>query len=134
MKSKLTKCKACGAEIAKTAKTCPQCGAKHKSGHPILAAILLLIAIGIFCGSMSHLGTTQNKVTLEKFNKVTTGMTYEQVIEIIGFEGELNSEVDFDIGEQYRTEIYTWINPNGSNMNATFQGGVLVTKAQAGLK
>jgi hypothetical protein len=30
--------------------------------------------------------------------------------------------------------MYSWKNENGSNMNAMFQAGVLVSKAQSGLK
>lgn len=49
MSKKLTDCKACGAEIAKSAKTCPHCGAKNKK--PIFKkwwfwAIVVLVLIG----------------------------------------------------------------------------------------
>lgn len=47
--SKLIKCKSCGAEIAKTAKTCPQCGAKNAPGclTKILAVVLLITLIAV---------------------------------------------------------------------------------------
>lgn len=47
--SKLIKCKSCGAEIAKTAKTCPQCGAKNAPGclTKILAVVLSIALIAI---------------------------------------------------------------------------------------
>lgn len=45
MKTKLTKCKTCGADIAKDAKTCPSCGAKNKVLHPIRGVIAGIIAI-----------------------------------------------------------------------------------------
>lgn len=41
-------CKDCGAEIARSARACPHCGAKIKRGHPVLIVILaffVLIAI-----------------------------------------------------------------------------------------
>lgn len=38
---KLIKCKSCGQEIAKTAKTCPHCGAKNKK--PSIVGIILLV-------------------------------------------------------------------------------------------
>ena len=49
MANKLIKCKSCGADIAKSAKTCPQCGAKNKK--PIYKkwwfyAILVIILLG----------------------------------------------------------------------------------------
>ena len=46
---KMTKCKSCGAEIAKSAKTCPQCGAKQKHTLKTVAFVLLVIfLIGVF--------------------------------------------------------------------------------------
>lgn len=55
---KLTTCKACGAQIAKSAKTCPQCGAKNKKKHVFLGIVLcffgiMLIAAGMGGGSES---------------------------------------------------------------------------------
>lgn len=44
MSNKLVKCKACGAEIAKSAKTCPQCGAKQKK-HTVLGVVLLVLGV-----------------------------------------------------------------------------------------
>lgn len=41
--SKLVKCKSCGAEIAKSTKACPRCGAKKKNG--CLSAVFSIIAI-----------------------------------------------------------------------------------------
>lgn len=51
--SKLIKCKSCGAEIAKNAKSCPQCGAKNKK--PIFKrwwfwAVIVIIAVTAFSG------------------------------------------------------------------------------------
>ena len=43
----MTTCKACGAEIAKSAKSCPHCGAKNKKPPVILIAIAVIILIGI---------------------------------------------------------------------------------------
>lgn len=132
--TKMTKCRACGADIAKSAATCPRCGAKNKKGHPILTLFLILFILGAVAAAGQTGSPSKEELTLEKFNSVSTGMTYEEVVDIIGFEGELSSQVDLDMGQQYKTEIYTWANTNGSNMNATFQGGAVVSKAQFGLK
>lgn len=43
---KMTKCKTCGADIAKSAKVCPACGAKQKK-PVVLIVIAVFIAIGI---------------------------------------------------------------------------------------
>lgn len=51
--AKLIKCKACGAEIAKSAKTCPHCGAKNKKRGPwgIIIAVIVVIALVGSCSS-----------------------------------------------------------------------------------
>lgn len=47
---KLTKCKACGEEIAKSAKACPHCGARQHRGVAVLCAIIIIIAIAACVG------------------------------------------------------------------------------------
>ena len=51
--SKMTTCKICSKEIAKSAKSCPHCGAKLKMGFvkKIGIGFLVLIGIGVV-GSM----------------------------------------------------------------------------------
>lgn len=46
MKNNLTKCKACGGSVAKSAKQCPHCGAKMHQG--VYAACAVIIVITIF--------------------------------------------------------------------------------------
>ena len=47
MKSKLVKCKTCGAEIAKNAKKCPNCGAPQ---HQVALTIATLLGVfAVFC-------------------------------------------------------------------------------------
>lgn len=70
-------------------------------------------------------------VTQANFQKLKTGMTYADVVEILGAEGELISETD--IGG-FKTEMYVWKAGFMANMNATFQRGKLVSKAQLGLE
>ena len=61
MKTKLIKCKACDAEIAKTAKCCPHCGAKNKK--PIYKRVWLwvLVVIVIFASMGNDTETTPSK-------------------------------------------------------------------------
>ena len=51
MSEKLHTCKACGQQIAKTAKNCPHCGAKNKKGNPIVIGILVVIVLAIIIGA-----------------------------------------------------------------------------------
>jgi hypothetical protein len=70
-------------------------------------------------------------VRLEQFFRIKTGMTYKQAASIVGSPG-VESVRDAEAG--ILTVVYTWKNPDGSNMSAMFQNGRLINKAQAGLK
>ena len=72
-------------------------------------------------------------VTMANFSRLKSGMSYSQVVSILGSEGtEMSSN---DIGG-YTTVMYQWEGRGGfgANMNAMFQNGELVSKAQFGLK
>jgi len=77
----------------------------------------------------------QDGVTLEQFNRVQTGMTLIEVISIMGH-GTLDSEVDLGIGAAFVTRMYSWNGRGsiGANASIMFQGGRVVSKAQAGLR
>ncbi len=71
MNKKMTKCKACGQEIAKNAKACPHCGAKNKK--PIfkkwwfwVIIVVLFIAIGNSGSDTDNEGTTNNNTKVEE--------------------------------------------------------------------
>ncbi len=74
-------------------------------------------------------------ITMAKYKKIKSGMTYQEVVKIIGEEGEESSRVE--IPGIPITVMYMW-KAKGfmamGNMNATFQGNKLTTKAQFGLK
>lgn len=76
------------------------------------------------------------ELTKAEFDQIENGMTYEEVVAIIGSEGELMSEVGAE-GEQFYTSMYMWEGESlGSNANVTFQGSpaVVEMKAQFGLE
>ncbi len=75
--------------------------------------------------------TKTTGVTLENFNKIQTGMSYRQVVAILGEEGTVMSENEI---AGYRTVLYQWKGGVLANMNATFQNDKLVSKAQFGLQ
>ncbi len=76
-----------------------------------------------------------SKISLEEFNSIKNGMTYKEVVEIIGGEGEVLSESGEE-GSKYHTIMYKWDGEGGfgANANAMFQGGKLISKSQLGLK
>lgn len=70
-------------------------------------------------------------VTLAEYNQLATGMSYEQACKVLDGKGvELSRN---EIGDIV-TVMYAWQNPDGSNMNAMFQDGGLIQKAQFGLR
>ena len=73
-------------------------------------------------------------IDLEKFNNVETGMSYSEVCNILGYEGELISEGNIG-DDKLDTKMYAYYGENlGSNANFTFQNDKLISKAQIGLK
>jgi Skp family chaperone for outer membrane proteins len=70
-------------------------------------------------------------ITKAAYDRIQTGMTYRQVVEIIGQQGEELSRNSIG-GEE--TVMCQWTTRTGPNMNAIFQGGRLVQKAQFGLE
>lgn len=86
----------------------------------------------------SQIGVTDASdatITKEEFDKISNGMTYEQIVEIIGGEGDKLSESGNE-GDQYHTVMYMYNGEGdlGANANFTFQGGKLQNKSQMGLK
>ena len=72
-------------------------------------------------------------VTKANFDKIKNGMKYDDVVKILGKEGELVSESE--VGG-FKTVMYSWNGDEGwgANMNAMFQNGKLISKSQFGLK
>lgn len=74
----------------------------------------------------------EEKMTLEKFNKIEIGMTYQQVVDIAGEEGTLSTESSY--GNQ-TMKIYYWYAKNGiSNATVSFMNGKVNAKSQIGLE
>lgn len=69
-------------------------------------------------------------VTIENFNKLKTGMKYEDVVKILGSEGTVISESEV---AGYKTVMYQWKGGYVANMNCMFQNGKMMSKAQFGL-
>jgi uncharacterized membrane protein len=70
-------------------------------------------------------------VTLAEFDQIQTGMTYEQVRDLIGSDGTVSSEVNIG-GTQSKT--YTWEGPRVDFMSGSaiviFQDGKVSSKSQ----
>ena len=117
----------------------------------LLAILVIVVVIAIAGGDGDDTNTTNNDkdnvsdnnkeqtndtdglLTEEKFAQIQNGMTYEEVVDIIGSEGTVVSESGTK-GDPYHTVIYEfktdgWL----AAANMTFQGGKLLNKSQAGL-
>lgn len=77
-------------------------------------------------------------VSLQKYHRIQMGMSYNQVVEIIGTHGNELSRNEMPgvpgVMPGIVTVMYMWQNSDGSNMNAMFQNNKLMNKAQFGLQ
>ena len=68
---------------------------------------------------------------MANYKRLNLGMTYAQVVEILGEEGiELSSN---DLAG-YKITIYRWGEAFGTSINMTFQNDKLIQKSQSDLK
>lgn len=154
----LINCDECGKEISEKATTCPNCGntlkkvsyekkPKKPSGclkfFLIFFVVIFIVIVAGIVGtnlmndeiqkSISGVATSDEYITLDAYNKIETGMTYEEVVEIIGSNGVETSTVT---SNDITISIYTWYGNGvaGSNANVTFTNDEATAKAQVGLK
>jgi ABC-type Zn uptake system ZnuABC Zn-binding protein ZnuA len=90
----------------------------------ILIVCLILFMTG--CGS-SGSNNKSNIVDKLKYDHIKEGMSYAQVVEIIGSKGQ-------ETGHSTTSKNYWWKNPDGSGLYALFVKDELVVKSQTGLK
>jgi hypothetical protein len=153
----LKKCNECGKEVSTKAESCPNCGAvlRKKTGclTTIGASFLIFIVLGVLGSLMNENSTTPSSkpeagfkmpsigkqiVTFDEYQRIQNGLSYRQVVQIIGAEGEEVSRNKMEgvpgVMESVETVMYQWVNSSGSNMNAMFQNDMLIQRAQFGLK
>lgn len=84
---------------------------------------------------LSQSGLTGNSgdaaITKAKFDQVKTGMTYDEVKDVIGSEGEMTSMSK--IGDSTLAS-YVWKGERFANMRATFKDEKMTSKSQSNLK
>lgn len=155
-------CQKCGKEIKDDAKFCEGCGTpvnsvnetvnkvkqqpKKKKGLSgcfiTILVFIVIIAIGIIAASVQNEGIQRavsgvnnesEYITLEEYNKIENGMTYDEVKNIVGSAG---TETATSSGYGVTITMVTWYGNGiaGSNANVTFQNGLVTGKAQVGLK
>jgi len=79
--------------------------------------------------------TNSPKMNMAEFTSIQNGMTYDEVVAIVGGSGTLSSEVGTK-GEMFYTQTYTFEGEGdfGANVILSFQDGALTMKTQYGLK
>ena len=84
------------------------------------------------------MGVPDDVVSKDNYDRIRDGMSYSEVVGIIGSRGtELSSsrlEGIEGVMPSITTKMYSWQNPNATNMTAMFQNDRLVSKAQFGLR
>lgn len=136
----------------------PSVEGKMKNSLNLGFIVLVLVVLGCSCPKLDELGkkdsspspsptpvstsspteTTTNKTTTstgdltkDKFNRIKTGMSYKQVVEIIGSEGEETSSSQFG---RYKVASYKWSGSGYAMIFAVFNSDKLTSKSQANLK
>lgn len=94
------------------------------------------IGYDAFGGEYASATDNPPTISLEEFEAIQTGMSYQEVFDIVGSRGTVLSEVDVGLGDEYYTAVYYWDGEGslGANANITFQGGKVSAKAQFGLE
>lgn len=139
------KCKKCGTELGKKEKFCPNCGARARmsKGWTIVLVVFVLLFVLIAAIAISGEGGTDTHtttepeteyITLDEFNKIKNGMTYEQVCKIIGCEGKLVTSSE--IGGS-TSQTYGWSSKDMGGVtygaSVVFIDGKVTGKTQVGL-
>lgn len=137
----LISCPDCGRQVSSSASSCPNCGAplyrgkkKKKPGavRITLATLLIFLGVGLIAYSVSSNNPAPDgkaHITLDEYNQIQAGMTYDEVVSIVGGDGEITSESEF---AGIKTKIVDWYAdaPRGANANVTFQDDIVISKSQ----
>lgn len=122
MSKTMIKCKVCGAEIAKSAKVCPSCGAKNKK-HTVLAVVLIILGILLLASAFggNDSGPTRVDTGNDGGNQPTTSQEPDAVPE----------KTIFGVGEKVDLNgIYVTLSDvsksTGSSFNTPSDGNVFL--------
>lgn len=80
------------------------------------------------CESSSDRDATDINLTMAQYNSIHNGMTYSEVVNLLGFDGVASNS-----GNLPEPELFTWIANNG-NIVVYFRDGKVVSKGQSGLQ
>lgn len=122
MNKKKTNCKDCGQEIAKSAKTCPHCGAEIKKKHPIIIGVIVFF---VLIGIVASLGDSNEpkKVDNTGTSNIETSVDNNEEVK--------EEKNEFYVGEtaELKGVLVTLVNvteSTGSQFNTPTDGNVFV--------
>lgn len=123
--AKMVKCKTCGADIAKTAKVCPNCGAKQHTAALSVCAIITVLTIFACIGILAGGGSGEPKKVGDSNPTQSQGA---KSTETSSAEPEKTS---FGVGEQVSlNDVIVTLNSvvenNGSQLNKPSAGNVFI--------
>lgn len=125
-------CKECGAEISKSAKTCPQCG--KKQGSVVKTIIIVLVVLFVICAIASVGGSGENNNEVKEATEKFTLVSDEIITDSIGscyIEGTIQNntnknytyvQVTFNIYDEAGNQLGTAVdNINNLEANGTWK-------------
>ena len=97
----------------------------------ILALGGLILCSALLIAMLVGAGSTGKKYNMAKFEQLHNGMSYTEVVDVLGAEGEAAND---DGSSQEAPASYVWTNRNGSGITAVFdENDTLVAVYQDGL-
>jgi len=103
-----------------------------------IIVVVVGVIIGVrMCGVIIvDLRTDDAVITLVTFDQIRRGMTYEQIVEIVGEEGVVfsDSSLEDDLDGEIKTIVYEWKNGDFSGMKVIIKDGKLFEKSQSELE
>lgn len=83
----------------------------------------------------SSASTSEGKITKEQYDKINNGMKYQEVIDIVGIEGEIITESGIKDTDSYGIGVmYEGAEGTGTSATFIFINDTLHTKSQFGLE
>ena len=105
---------------------------KNKSLIQIALVLVVLVLGTILVGCAVDSNSIDDYLTYENYLKIENGMTYSEVVDILGgYEGTLDTSAG---SEGYYLEYYSWTSEYGLEIiTIGFENGKVMAKSQIGL-